>query len=61
MSFSIRTAASQAKKAARQIARLAAVEKNALLHRIADNLIEQTQKILQANELYLMPGLGFDS
>ena len=49
MSFSIAEAASQAKKAARQVANLTAQQKNQLLTDIAQALVENTDSILAAN------------
>ena len=56
MSFSIKAAAQSARKASRQIARLPGTEKDALLLRIADRLIENTPAILVANEIDLSNG-----
>lgn len=50
MSFSITSAAKQAKKAARQIANLNSSQKNQLLTDIADALVASTPAILAANE-----------
>lgn len=63
MSFSISHSAALAKKAARQVANLSAVQKNALLTDIAQSLLEQTPQILAANEIDLREGKssGLDS
>ncbi|MDP5039552.1 MAG: glutamate-5-semialdehyde dehydrogenase [Paraglaciecola sp.] len=63
MSFSISHSAALAKKAARQVANLSAVQKNALLTDIAHSLIEQTSQILAANDIDLRDGKtnGLDS
>ena len=50
MSFSITAAAKSARTASRQIAKLPASRKDALLLSIADRLIENTPAILDANE-----------
>lgn len=50
MTFSISTAAKQAKKASRQIARLGSQQKNQLLVEIAQQMIAQQQIILEANK-----------
>lgn len=50
MIFSISQAAKQARVASRQIAKLNAVQKNCLLNSIAEKLIAQTPRILEANE-----------
>ena len=56
MSFSISVAAAQAKKAARQVANLSSVQKNTLLTDIAHSLLEQSQSILDANQIDLTEG-----
>lgn len=56
MSFSITSAAQQAKKAARQIASLTAGQKNQLLSDIAEALVENTPAILAANKKDLIAG-----
>jgi glutamate-5-semialdehyde dehydrogenase len=56
MSFSISHSAALAKKAARQVANLSSVQKNALLTDIANSLLEQTPQILAANEIDLRDG-----
>ncbi|MEP1448434.1 MAG: glutamate-5-semialdehyde dehydrogenase [Paraglaciecola sp.] len=56
MSFSISSAAQQAKKAARQIASLTAGQKNQLLSNIAEALVDNTPAILAANKKDLMAG-----
>jgi glutamate-5-semialdehyde dehydrogenase len=63
MSFSISHSAALAKKAARQVANLSGVQKNALLTDIAHSLLEQTPQILAANEIDLRDGKtnGLDS
>jgi glutamate-5-semialdehyde dehydrogenase len=63
MSFSISHSAALAKKAARQVANLSGVQKNALLTDIAHLLLEQTPQILAANEIDLRDGKtnGLDS
>lgn len=63
MTFSITTAAKQAKKASRQIARLGSQQKNLLLVEIADQMIAQQQTILKANkqDIDLAESAGLDS
>lgn len=63
MTFSITTAAKQAKKASRQIARLGSQQKNQLLVEIADQMIAQQQTILKANkqDIDLAESAGLDS
>jgi glutamate-5-semialdehyde dehydrogenase len=56
MEFAISTAAAAAKKAARQVAKLSAVQKNALLTDIATSLLAQTDEILKANEKDIAAG-----
>ncbi|WP_339724164.1 glutamate-5-semialdehyde dehydrogenase [uncultured Paraglaciecola sp.] len=56
MSFSITSAAQQAKKAARQIASLTSGQKNQLLIAIAEALVANTADILVANEKDLLAG-----
>lgn len=56
MSFSISKAATQAKQASRQIARMSATQKNRLLGDIARIMEENTTHILVANELDLAHG-----
>lgn len=53
MSFSIRQAAKEAKKAARLVARLSPEQKREVLHDISHYLIQQTRNILSANQLDL--------
>ncbi|MEC9261827.1 MAG: glutamate-5-semialdehyde dehydrogenase [Pseudomonadota bacterium] len=53
MSFSIRTAASEAKVAARQVARLSGEQKRAVLMAISKHLVSQVSNILSANQLDL--------
>lgn len=53
MSFSIRKAASEAKVAARQVARLSGEQKRAVLMAISKHLISQVSNILSANQLDL--------
>jgi len=50
MEFAISAAAAAAKKAARQVAKLSALQKNALLNDIATSLLAQTEDILKAND-----------
>lgn len=63
MSFSIATAAKQARKASRQIARLGSQDKNQLLAEIASQLIAQQGPILEANQkdVALAKSSGLDS
>jgi glutamate-5-semialdehyde dehydrogenase len=56
MSFSITTAAKQAKKAARQVANLTSKQKNQLLADIAESLLANTAAILVANQKDLSAG-----
>ncbi|MEC8229582.1 MAG: glutamate-5-semialdehyde dehydrogenase [Pseudomonadota bacterium] len=53
MSFSIRKAASEAKVAARQVARLSGEQKRAVLMAISKHLVSQVSNILSANQLDL--------
>ena len=53
MSFSIRKAASEAKVAARQVARLTGEQKRAVLMAISKHLVSQVSNILSANQLDL--------
>lgn len=53
MSFSIRKAASEAKVAARQVARLNGEQKRAVLMAISKHLVSQVSNILSANQLDL--------
>lgn len=53
MSFSIRTAASQAKSAARQVASLSGEKKREILLAISKHLVSETDKIIRANTLDL--------
>ncbi|MDN4503070.1 glutamate-5-semialdehyde dehydrogenase [Alteromonadaceae bacterium BrNp21-10] len=53
MTFSMTDAARKAQIASRQMARLSATQKNAVLASIADTLVSQTESILVANKLDL--------
>ena len=63
MSFSIRKAASEAKVAARQVARLSGEQKRAVLMAISKHLVSQVSNILSANQLDLEHGktVGLDA
>jgi glutamate-5-semialdehyde dehydrogenase len=56
MEFAISAAAAAAKKAARQVAKLSALQKNALLSDIATSLLAQTEEILKANDKDIAAG-----
>ncbi|MBT1063927.1 glutamate-5-semialdehyde dehydrogenase [Bowmanella sp. Y26] len=56
MSFSIRDMAQKARMASRQLAKLSAQQKNAVLHSIADNLVSMSEQILTANQQDLASG-----